>query len=386
MKIHKTEEEELLDKYNRGVCTPEEIAIIENWYNKQSNNSKDELPEPDYDKSNDEIWEGISLKLAKTSRIENHDGKMFTIKRMLIAASLFIVLGLGLSYFVFEAVNKRSEEIAKHDKIKPGTNKAYLTLSDGKRIELTDSTTGTLALQGNVQITKTADGQVAYKVIGGPETDKGKYNTLEVPKGGQYQITLIDGTKVWLNAASTLKYPAYFEDDERKVELNGEAYFEVTKDKKRPFRIVSDSQEIEVLGTHFNVNAYRDEEAIKTTLLEGSVKVFRTSAIGDYKVLNPGQQSVLTPGVFSVKEVDTEEAVAWKEGFFIFDNDNLKMIMRKLERWYDVDVNCKGIADNKTKITGMISRNTELAEVLRLLEETEKFKFKTEGRRITIMP
>jgi len=386
MKSHKTEQEELLDKYNRGICTPEEIAIVENWYNKQSNNLKDELPEPDYDKSSNEIWDGISSKLAKANYIEPPADSIFTIKRMLIAASLFIVFGLGLSYFVFDVVNKRSEEIAKHDKIKPGTNKAYLTLSDGKRIELTDSATGTLALQGNVQITKTADGQVAYRVISGSEAHKGKHNTLEAPKGGQYQITLIDGTKVWLNAASTLKYPTCFEGDERKVELIGEAYFEVTKGKKRPFRVVSDNQEIEVLGTHFNVNAYSDEDAIRTTLLEGSVKVCRKSAIRDNKILIPGQQSVLTPGVFSVKEVDIEEVVAWKEGYFIFDNDNLTMIMRKLERWYDVDVNCKGIADNRTKITGMISRKTELAEVLRLLEETEKFKFKTEGRRITIMP
>jgi transmembrane sensor len=385
MKIHKTEQNELLDKYNSGICTPEEIAIVENWYNKQSSSLIDELPEPDFDKVSNEVWAGISSKLADANHNKFSSGNGFSIGRLLVAASLFIVFGLGLSYLIFDFINKDSVKVVNHHKIKPGSNKAYLTLSDGRRIALTDSITGTLALQGNVQITKTADGQIVCKVIAGNEMLKGQYNTLEAPKGGQYQITLIDGTKVWLNAASTLKYPAQFDNGERKVELSGEAYFEVTKDKKKPFRIVSADQEIEVLGTHFNVNAYSDEAAIRTTLLEGSVKVFRKSTAEDYKILNPGQQSVLMPDAFSVKKVDTEEAIAWKEGFFVFDNDNLKMIMRKLERWYDVDVNCNDIADNKIKITGMISRNTELAEVLRLLEETDKFKFKTEGRRVTIM-
>ncbi|MNL31437.1 hypothetical protein D3C87_1532260 [compost metagenome] len=139
------------------------------------------------------------------------------------------------------------------------------------------------------------------------------------------------------------------------------------------------------MGTHFNVNAYSDESATKTTLIEGSVKVFRAAATGNYKILNPGQQAVLSQSALNVKDVDTEEAIAWKEGYFIFEYDNLKTMMRKLERWYDVEVDYKGIPDNKTTITGTILRNTPLPEVLKLLEETDKFKFKTEGRRIMIM-
>ncbi|SMC85634.1 FecR family protein [Pedobacter africanus] len=386
MKHTHSEQEELLDKFNKGLCTPEEIAVVENWYNKQSLISKDELPEPDLDDANDAIWKGISGKLTAAGYQAPSAVRTFSIKRLLVAASLFVVLGAGLFYFATQYANGHKESLATTQaQIKPGTNKAYLTLADGKRIALTDSTTGTLALQGSVKITKTADGQIAYQIVEQGKEQAGKYNTLEAPKGGQYQITLIDGTKVWLNAASALKYPTKFDGAERKVELTGEAYFEVAKDKKKPFRIISDNQTIEVLGTHFNVNAYSDESAIKTTLLEGSVKVFRTAEGSSYKILAPGQQSVLSPSALNVKEVDTEEAVAWKEGYFIFDNDNLKALMRKLERWYDVEVDYQGIADDKTKITGTLTRNTQLAEVLKLLEETDKFKFKTEGRRITIM-
>lgn len=386
MKHTHSEQEELLDKFNKGLCTPEEIAIVENWYNKQSLISKDKLPEPDLHDANDAIWKGISGKLTAAGYQAPSAAPIFSIKRMLVAASLFVALGAGLFYFGSPYLNNHNDnQAATQPHIKPGTNKAYLTLADGKRIALTDSATGTLALQGSVKITKTADGQIAYQVVDEGKEQPGKYNTLEAPKGGQYQITLIDGTKVWLNAASALKYPTKFDGTERKVALSGEAYFEVAKDKKKPFRIISGSQTIEVLGTHFNVNAYSDESAIKTTLLEGSVKVFRTAEGSNYKILAPGQQSVLSLSALNVKEVDTEEAVAWKEGFFIFENDNLKTLMRKLERWYDVEVDYKGIADNKIKITIMLSRNTPLEDVLKLLEGTDEFKFKTEGRRITIM-
>lgn len=385
MKHTQSEQEELLDKYNKGLCTPHEMAIVENWYNRQSRISKDELPEPDFDEASDAIWNGIADKITDGGSQANIQDKTFSLKRLLVAASVCIVMGAGLSYFITGSIFKNNVGLtATQPVIKPGTNKAFLTLADGKRIALTDSTTGTLALQGSVKVTKTADGQIAYQVVdeGGDQT--GKYNILEAPKGGQYQITLIDGTKVWLNAASALKYPTRFDGDERKVELSGEAYFEVARDKKKPFKVISDGQEIEVLGTHFNINAYSDESATKTTLIEGSVKVFR-AATGSYKILNPGQQAVLSQSALNVNAVDTEEAIAWKEGYFIFENDNLKTLMRKLERWYDVEVDYKGIPDNKTTITGTILRNTPLPEVLKLLEETDKFKFKTEGRRIMIM-
>ncbi|WP_316794480.1 FecR family protein [Pedobacter frigoris] len=379
-------QEELLEKYKNGLCTPQEEALVEHWYNTQSALTKDMLPEPSYVSSRDEIREAISLKIEENKRQGEKPIRIIRIKSLLVAASLFLLTVVGVYYFVYStSADKEQYALKNKPDIKPGRNKAYLTLSNGKRIELSDSTIGTLAMQSGVQITKTADGQLIYKVTGEDAADSDKPNLLEAPKGGQYQIVLIDGTKVWLNSSSVLKYPARFSGSERKVELIGEAYFEVAKNKKQPFRIISGDQEIEVLGTHFNVNAYTDEENIKTTLIEGSVKVYQTANKEIAKILKPGQQSVLQLGTFDINNVDTEEAVAWKNGYFIFENDDINLIMRKLARWYDIEVVNKGANNNKTKIMGAIARNTNLSEVLQLFEETGKFKFKMEGRRITIM-
>lgn len=386
-------QEELLEKYKKGLCTPQEKAVVEHWYNTHSASALDQLPDPRYSDTKEDIWKAISSKIEEEA---DKDSKQSTwiinTKRILAAASIFISIAVGVYYFAYhESANTTQFAAEHHPQIKPGGNKAYLTLSNGKRIVLSDSTIGTLAMQSGVKITKTADGQIVYQVTAQADTDNGKYNVLEAPKGGQYQIVLIDGTKVWLNSASVLKYPARFSASERKVELTGEAYFEVAKNKKQPFRIITDKQEIAVLGTHFNVNAYSDESDTKTTLIEGSVKVssltspLSPTAGSDNLILKPGQQSVLHHGAFNIKNVDTEEAIAWKNGYFVFENDNMDMIMRKLERWYDVEVAYTGAEGNRTKVMGTIDKNTDLAEVLKLLEATGKFKFKTEGRRITIM-
>lgn len=386
-------QEELLEKYKKGLCTPQEKAVVEHWYNTQSASALDQLPDPRYPDTKEEIWNAISSTLAEEVKKDpEHPAWIINTKRLLVAASIFVSVAVGIYYFAYPGSADTAQFAAEHNQqIKPGSNKAYLTLSNGKRIVLSDSTVGTLAIQSGVQITKSSDGQIVYKVTAEADPDNGKYNVLEAPKGGQYQIVLIDGTKVWLNSASVLKYPARFSASERKVELTGEAYFEVAKDKKKPFKIITDDQEIAVLGTHFNVNAYSDESDIKTTLIEGSVKVSSLSSPSspgtgnDGIILKPGQQSVLHHGAFNIKNVDTEEAIAWKNGYFIFENDNMDMIMRKLERWYDIDVVYKGAEGNRTKVMGTIDKNTDLTEVLKLLEATGKFKFKTEGRRITIM-
>lgn len=408
------EQEELLEKYKNGLCTPQEKAVVEHWYNTQSGLTSDELPDPSYPSSKAEIWRAIASKIEEESFKEPKKPEhKLNIKRSLVAASIFISLAAGLYYFVTPKSGDSAEYTAGNDQpVKPGGNKAYLTLSNGKRIVLTDSSAGTIAMQSGVQITKTTDGQVIYKITDHAAAAEDQYNTLEAPKGGQYQIVLIDGTKVWLNSASVLKYSTRFSASERKVELTGEAYFEVAKHKKQPFRIITGDQEIEVLGTQFNLSAYSDESSIKTTLVEGSVKVTALSSSRQraatrdlssgekdlsYRrddgrnevragvILKPGQQSILNAGSFKVNEVDTEEALAWKNGYFIFENDDTKAIMRKLERWYDVEVFYSGTADSRTKVMGTIDKKTDLKEVLYLLEATGKFRFKTEGRRVTIM-
>lgn len=381
-----SKQEELLERYKNGQCTEQEKALVEQWYNSQSATVRELTTEPSYPSAKQEIWEAINAKIdEETSQEPEKSTWKLNTKRILVAASVFISLAVGTYYYsAVEADHNELNNAQASLPVTPGGNKAYLTLSNGKRILLTDSTIGTLAVQSGVQITKTADGQLIYEVTGDAAGESGKYNTLEAPKGGQYQIVLIDGTRVWLNSASKLKYPASFSTTERVVELEGEAYFEVAKNKDLPFRIRTADQEIQVLGTHFNVAAYVDESNTKTTLIEGSVSVSRGGEKG--KILSPGQQSVLQNGTFLIQTVDTEEAIAWKNGYFIFENDNTEAIMRKLERWYDVDIIYQGMGDPRTKVMGAISRNTQLNEILDLLEATGKFKFKTEGRRIIIMP
>jgi transmembrane sensor len=388
MEDFKPEQKELLDKYKKGICTPQEKAIVENWYNQQSELATDHLDVPDYDRTREEIWNALLAGRIKTLNQDNGKPVVKTKRHHLgIAASLFIVVAAGLFFLMYKRPEQPFKSNEQASTARPGGNKAYLTLSNGKRITLNDTLNGTLAVHAGVRITKTADGQIACQVIPGKAGGPLKYNTLEAPKGGQYQITLVDGTKIWLNAASVLKYPSQFAGKERKVELTGEAYFEVAKSKTMPFVVVSKGQVVQVLGTHFNINAYEDEASTKTTLVEGSVKVFRKREDKDeeFRMLKAGQQSVLKEETFDVKEVDTEEAIAWKSGYFTFENDNLEMIMRKLERWYNVEVSYTGKISNKVKVMGSISRNTELPELLKMLESTDKFKFKTEGRRITVM-
>jgi ferric-dicitrate binding protein FerR (iron transport regulator) len=387
-------QEELLDKYKKGICTPQEKAVVENWYNQQSEMTSDGLDEPDYDQTRKEIW--IALQSRRIKALNENKGKTVTgLKRhyLSIAASLLIVVAAGLFFLIYKRQEQPFKTNVQASTARPGGNKAYLTLSNGKRIVLNDTLSGTLAVHAGVKITKTANGQIACEVIPGKAGDPLKYNTLEAPKGGQYQITLVDGTKIWLNAASVLKYPSQFAGKERKVELVGEAYFEVAKSKTKSFVVVSKQQEVQVLGTHFNINAYEDEASIKTTLVEGSVKITASpssqkpeaAAELDDVILKPGQQSIVKDSRINIKEVDSEEAVAWKNGYFTFENDNLEMIMRKLERWYDVKVVYTGKISSKVKVMGFISRNTELPELLKMLESTDKFKFKTEGRRVTVM-
>jgi transmembrane sensor len=221
------------------------------------------------------------------------------------------------------------------------------------------------------------------------QTGEPVYNKIETPIGGKYQINLPDGTKVWLNAASSLRYPVVFTGAERRVELTGEGYFEVSKDKNKRFIVSTEGQELSVFGTHFNINAYTDEPAIKTTLLEGSVKVSQTNrptpgqpALSRF--LNPGQQSILNAKTFEVKKVDTESAVDWKNGRFIFNNEDIQSAMRKLSRWYNIKVSYEG--DFKDiNFGGSFSRSNHLADIIKILEATNEFKFEVEGREVKIV-
>lgn len=297
------------------------------------------------------------------------------------AASLLVLLLSGGIYFYSRPAKPVTPPvvppIAVLADVQPGTDKALLTLDDGSVITL-DTLGRQELLQGNTAV-RQRNGLLQYEHHGGDKS--GSYNTLTTPKGGQYRLVLPDGTRVWLNAGSSLRYPVAFNNKERTVTLTGEAYFEVVHNDKQPFRIQAGSQVVEDLGTTFNINAYADEPVAKTTLLEGAVKIGST-------LLKPGEQARVTKdGVISVvKNINTADAVAWKQGFFVFRNDNLKTVMRELARWYDVEIIYQPNVNNNQQFSGRIDRSLTLAQVLNGLALT-KARFTIEdNRKVVILP
>ena len=290
------------------------------------------------------------------------------------AAAVLLVVGITGTYRYFQNQEKEMT-VVKNDAC-PGGNRATLTLADGQAIDLNTQQSGIVVGEE----IKYLDGSSVLDKQTNVQTSSQTY-TLTTPQGGTYQITLPDGTNVWLNSASTLKYPSRFEGEERVVELDGEAYFEVSKQaskkangQKKPFKVVSDVQTVEVLGTHFNINAYADESTTKTTLVEGTVRVLTAQTA---TLLKPGQQSNTDTRGIRVADVDVETAIDWKNGDFIFAEENLKSIMRKIARWYGVKVIYQDKLSDDT-YSAQISRNKNLSEVLHILELSRGLTFKIE--------
>ncbi|WP_142683560.1 FecR family protein [Chitinophaga polysaccharea] len=313
--------------------------------------------------------------------------------RWISAVAAALVLSFGLYWFLQPAARK-STTIAKttvSNDVTPGGNKAMLVLADGTEIPLDSATNGALTQQGNTSIIQPAGGQLLYTPqTAGPENvDIVQYNTLRTPRGGQFRVTLPDGTNVWLNAASSLKYPVAFNGSSRQVELSGEAYFEVAHNKAMPFKVMvrtgqRDSLEVAVLGTQFNIMAYADETMVKTTLLEGAVKV---SNSGVSKQLAPGQGAYLDRQNHTLalqQHADTEEAVAWKNGFIQLEGNDITSIMRMIARWYDVDV--VYTASVPAHFRGIIPRNVPVSRVLNMMEMTGEVHFEIKGKQIIVSP
>jgi ferric-dicitrate binding protein FerR (iron transport regulator) len=302
------------------------------------------------------------------------------------AAAILILLTAGIYYYQNspEPVIVKTETPRFRNDVAPGNNKAILTLDDGSKINLDDAKTGILASESNIDIKKTGAGQLEY-AAGTQSVKTVKYNILSTPMGGEYQLVLPDGSKVWLNSGSTLRFPTAFIGSERIVELKGEAYFDIAKNPKMPFLVrTNNAMDIKVLGTQFNIMAYDDEKNINTTLIEGSVEVLKGSG---KTMLKPGQEAILNRGSGNIKvaSADLEQAIAWKNGYFIFYNENIESIMRKVSRWYNVDVVYQGNLSNKDFV-GTISRNKNISELLKMLELTGAVHFSIDGRRITVMP
>lgn len=376
----------LLQKIITGTANDEEVALYLKWYIDFENDHHDLKPDFETTQFKHKLFESIHNRVFQFK-------KPFTITKLWIriamAAAILMVFSIGL--LMYSIRNHNGEQVIfKSSNIKkdilPGGNKAYLTLADGSKISLNDAPNGQLATQANIKISKSADGQIVYE-IGNHNANASiiSYNTIETPNGGQYQINLPDGTKVWLNANSSLRYPTVFVGNKRTVNLSGEAYFEVAKNAKMPFFVQSKYQGVEVLGTHFNINAYDDEPMVKTTLLEGSVKVAANHS-NQYQLLKPNQQAQLDPknNAISVADVNTEEAIAWKNGNFLFADEDLKSIMRKVGRWYDVEVDYQTKIDGST-FSGIVSRSKKVSQVIKIIEKTSNYKIKIEERRLIVM-
>ncbi|SDG27737.1 FecR family protein [Chitinophaga filiformis] len=306
-----------------------------------------------------------------------------------VAAS--VVLLLGISSYLW-LTNHRSKDQATisagslaQNEIRPGSNKAILTLAGGQQIILDSTVNGLVAQQGGATITKLSNGQLAYQINKGNVTGR-VYNTMSTPRGGQYSLLLPDGTGVWLNAASSITYPTVFTGNNREVVISGEVYFEVAKESARPFRVKVNDMVVEVLGTHFNINSYTDESTIKTTLLEGIIKVVQRKMGGETLavVLKPGQQALAAEQIKVVDHADVDQAMAWKNGLFNFNKLTIQEVLRQLSRWYDVDVVYQGIVTPR-KFGGEIGRDLNLSEVLDGLEAAG-VHFKVEGKKLIVIP
>lgn len=376
--------QELLDKFAEGKCTTEEIAELQQWYDNLSLYKKSDPP---LAKGNDDAfleqkYGDFRQLIAEPSTETNPAKRLWNIRWLQIAAGLALFTSL---YFLMW-YDKRPKENAgvptesTGDDIAPGTNMAFLTLSTGERILLDSAAKGIVALQGGTEVRKVDSGRIEYKAALGQQ-EAVLYNMVSTPRGGQYQVTLPDGSKIWLNAASSIRYPTVFTGNERTVDVTGEVYFEVAKNSSMPFKVRMRHQtEVEVLGTHFDVNAYDDEGKITTTLLEGSVRV---TANGQSKQIHPGQRATSEHNNIVVTDVpDATTTIAWKDGYFHFDNATIESVMRQISRWYNIEVSYKGTATIEN-LTGRISRNTNLATVLDLLRSAG-IKFEMNNRVIII--
>ncbi|UKJ07009.1 FecR family protein [Solitalea lacus] len=368
------EKDELWDYVNDPIYIADlEILLVEAF--KKDYQDEKGITTAQKDLILDKIFEG-SKPVQKKNNI-------LWLRIAAISAAAAIIVGVGLIYYKSKFTNPTLQTASKVD-IVPGKVGATLTLSNGKKINLTNAIKGELAKEAGISISKNAEGQLVYEVKA-DENDINRVNTLTTANGQTYILILPDKSKAWINAASSLTYSAsLMEGGVRKVKLKGEGYFEVTKDKVHPFIVESEGQEVEVLGTHFNISNYPDDKFVKTTLLEGSVRVIAKST-GNTQILKPGEQINIIGNSIQINQgVDLEEVIAWKNGYFKF-NEGLESILTKLSRWYDVDIIYQTKISPELVFAAEISRSKSISDVLKVIEAAGNVHFKIEGRRVIVM-
>lgn len=361
----------ILEKIRSGRYTPEEEAIAKYWLHQLNHKEDSGYSEVQLDQISNEMWTAIkSQEASPVSR------KVKLWHRIVAAASIAMVIGTGLWFYIGAELSQQdSTGLVHRNDVAPGKNKASLTLANGRMIPLSDAKTG--VVMDDSKITYNDGTMITSSAMSDEKIE------IKTPRGGTYQVTLSDGTKVWLNAASSLIYSTFSKAKGklRMVRLTGEAYFEVAKDKEHPFQVATENQTIEVLGTHFNVNSYATEKESKTSLLEGSVAV---SFSGKRYHLKPGEQAVVSSNKIEIKAFDTDMAVAWKNGMFMFNGQDLESIMGQVARWYDVNVEYQHPALKNQTFDGSVSRFQNISQLLEVLESTGSVHFKLEGRRLLV--
>jgi len=389
---------DLLNRYSSGNCTVAEQQLVEAWYQELTDTGELEWEEGEKASIQEAIETGLLHNITAGEIPSIPVRRLHIARRTWWAAAAILISLSGVGYYILNkkpAATVASTDASLKNDVAPGSNKAVLTLANGKTILLDDAANGVVAQEGSAKVVKPDDGQLVYSQENGNGDESLSWNTLATPRSGQYQLVLPDGTKVWLNSESSIHYPILFRGKERRVKITGEAYFEVVHNSKMPFIVEKGDMQVEVLGTHFNVNAYNDESAIKTTLLEGKVKVVKTSAaFQQTAILSPGEQAIIPDGSekvqrsnnnrIKVHKADVDDVVAWKNGLFHFESADIKTVMRQLARWYDVEVVYEGAAVKNDPLFVEISRNTRLSDVLKVLQESGSAKFSIQGRKILV--
>jgi hypothetical protein len=369
----------ILKKYRQQTASSEETKFLETYY--KMFEVKQELVNDENESQFAELKHNIKANIDW--RIADPKVRKLNYGWIKYGAVAAVLLLVSVSIYLVSH-QQNNDLVAEMDRnISPGGNKAVLTLANGNKIVLNELKTGEIAQQSGISITKKDNGELIYRVSARPDSTEGTaINTISTPNGGQYTIVLSDGSRIKLNAASSLSFPISFKGTERVVDLHGEAYFEVAKNIKHPFKVISGLQTIEVLGTHFNVEAYADESAIKTTLVEGSVKVI---AGKNHTIISPGQQALVSRegvGSITTAQVNLDKETAWTNDLFIFDGDNLKSVMSEISRWYNITAVYTGSIPDK-KFFGGISRNSKLSEVFKILE-LNQVKLRLKGKTVYV--
>ncbi|MBL1407532.1 FecR family protein [Sphingobacterium faecale] len=366
---------EILEKYKQGICTEEERTLVENYFN-STVQTNGEWPKVTQMQLSFEKGKTIP-STYQTASIMSRLWKRYRI----VAAACFLLLACGLSYTYLFQNDEMTEVQSVNNDALPGGNKAILVLADGRRVNVDDIGTAPLTLEGGVTVYRSEAGEISYKSTTVARRESVNYNQIITPNGGMYSVVLSDGTKVKLNAGTSLRYPNRFMGDQRVVELTGEAYFDVKSNPSKPFIVKSSEQEIQVVGTRFNIQAYAGQAKARTTLVEGKINLKNLSS-GMVRPLAPGEQGEVYGQRLVVEPTDLTVAMAWLNNTFVFKGTPIREIMLELSRWYDVEVDLENLPDETFYAT--LPRTVRLSKVLSALEETSNLKFTIQGRRVKV--